>query len=149
MKQVILKSARDRKNWLSLLTLSAMAVLAVGSVDSEEKTRQVKSALAEASVSAQQLYNQYEANEVEADNRYKGKVISVTGVIGDIGKDITDNAYVLLSSGDLFGMFGVQCFFDESEEQNFGSLRTGQQLTIKGRCDGKFGNVFLKDCTFQ
>lgn len=149
MKQVILKSARDRKNWLSLLTLSAMAVLAVGSVDSEEKTRQVKSAQAEASVSAQQLYNQYEANEVEADNRYKGKVISVTGVIGDIGKDITDNAYVLLSSGDLFGMFGVQCFFDESQEASFTSLRTGQQVAIKGRVDGKFGNVFLKDCTFQ
>ena len=104
---------------------------------------------ASVAISAVQLYAQYEANEVEADNKYKGKVLAVTGVAGDIGKDIMDEAYVLLSSGDALGMFGVQCFFSESEEQNFSNLRTGQQLTIKGRCDGKFGNVFLKDCTFQ
>jgi hypothetical protein len=76
-------------------------------------------------------------------------VVSVSGVIGDIGKDIVDEAYVLLSSRDVLGMFGVQCYFAESEEHSFTSLRTGQQVTIKGRVDGKFGNVFLKDCTFQ
>lgn len=149
MKNALTVVAREPRNWFSLLIFTAMALLAVGSADSEEKTQRVKSSEAEVAVSAVQLYGQYEANEVEADNRYKGKVLAVTGVIGDIGKDIVDQAYVLLSAGDALGMFGVQCFFDKSEEPNFGNLRTGQQLTIKGRCDGKFGNVFLKDCSFQ
>jgi hypothetical protein len=149
MKNTLTATAREPKHWLSLLIFTVMALLAAGSADSEEKAQRVKSSEASVSTSAVQLYAQYEANEVEADNKYKGKVLAVTGVAGDIGKDIMDEAYVLLSSGDALGMFGVQCFFSESEEQNFSNLRTGQQLTIKGRCDGKFGNVFLKDCTFQ
>lgn len=149
MKNTLIANAKEPKNWFSLLIFTAMALLAAGSADSEKKAQHVKSSEASVVISAVQLYGQYEANEVEADNEYKGKVLAVTGVVGDIGKDIVDQAYVLLTSGDALGMFGVQCFFNESEEQNFGSLRTAQQLTIKGRCDGKFGNVFLKDRTFQ
>lgn len=149
MKNTLIATAREPKNWISLLMFTAMALLAAGSADSEENAQRVKSSEPSVAISSVQLYAQYKANEVEADNKYKGKVLAVTGVVGNIGKDILDQAYVLISSGDALGMLGVQCFFNKSEEQNFGSLRTGQQVTIKGRCDGKLGNVFLKDCTFQ
>ncbi|MBJ7391862.1 MAG: hypothetical protein JHC85_09860 [Chthoniobacterales bacterium] len=147
MKNRLTIAAREPKNWLSLLIFTAMALLAAGSADSEEKTQRVKSSEALVTISAVQLYGQYETNEVEADNRYKGKVVTVTGEIENIGKDLTDEAYVSLGTGNI--LFSVQCFFGESEEHSFTSLRKGQQLTIKGRCDGKFGNVFLQDCSFQ
>jgi hypothetical protein len=139
----------QKRHWLSLATFCAMGLLAVGSVDSEEDTKRVKTSEPVEAISSHQLYSQYEANEVEADNRYKGKIVAVSGTIGDIGKDLMDQAYVLLSSGDPTGMFGVQCFFDESEESSFSSIRSGQQVTIKGQVEGKFGNVLLKNCSFQ
>lgn len=140
-------TAINTRHGISLLTLAILTLLAVGSADSEEQTRQIKSAPPESSVTAPQLYAEYEANEVAADTRYKGKIVVVNGVVEDIGKDLLDDAYVLLASGNM--MFGVQCFFDKSEEHSFGNLSRGQQVSVKGRVDGKLGNVFLRDCSFQ
>ncbi len=135
------------RHGLSLLTLSILTMLALGSADSEQETQQVKSSEPESSLTAPQLYADYDANEVAADNRYKGKVVVVNGIVEDIGKDLLDNAYIMLFSGDM--MFGVQCFFAESEEHSFGSLSKGQQVSIKGRVEGKLGNVLLKGCSFH
>jgi len=98
-------------------------------------------------LTAPQLYAKHEANKAAADNRHKGKVVVVHGVVEDIGKDFLGNAYVMLVSGDM--MFGVQCLFAESEEHSFGSLRKGQQISVKGRIEGKLGHLSLKDCSFH
>ena len=62
-------------------------------------------------VSAKKLYKDYNANEIAADEKYKGKIIEVTGVIRDIGNDIMDNAYVTLVGDQYFG--DIQCYFSE------------------------------------
>lgn len=41
-------------------------------------------------ISAVDLWNAYDENEVSADQKYKGKQLEVTGSIDDIGKDILD-----------------------------------------------------------
>ena len=43
-------------------------------------------------VSARKLYKEYNANEIAADEKYKGQIIQVSGIIRDIGNDIMDNA---------------------------------------------------------
>lgn len=144
--KTILKPVSPRHG-LSLVTLSVLTALAVGSADSEQQTEQVKSSDPKSSITAPKLYAEYEANEVAADNHYKGKVVIVNGIVEDIGKDLLDNAYITLVSGNI--MFGVQCFFAESEEQYFGSLSKGQQVSVKGRVGGKLGNVLLNDCSFH
>jgi len=146
MQIKILKSISPRHG-LSVVTLSILTALAVGSADPEQQTEQVKSSEPASMLTAPQLYAEYEANEVAADNRYKGKVVIVSGVVEDIGKDLLDNAYITMASGNM--MFGVQCFFAESEEQSFGSLSKGQQVSVKGRVGGKLGNVLLNDCSFD
>lgn len=73
-------------------------------------------------------------------------MLEVTGVVDSISKDIIDSMYVTLDSGERFGITSVQCFFDESEETNLAALVKGLSLTVRGRCDGKFGNVLIKDC---
>ena len=142
-----LRAAMNPRHGMSLLTLVLLTLLAVGSADSEEQTREIKSSTPESNVPAPQLYGEYEANEVAADTLYKGKIVVVSGVVDDIGKDLLDDAYVVLASGDM--MFGVQCYFAKSEEHSFGNLRKGQPVSLKGRVDGKLGNVFLRDCSFQ
>lgn len=97
-------------------------------------------------VTAPVLVADYEANEIAADRKYKGQILEITGVVDSIGKDILDSMYVTLDSDERFGITNVQCFFDKSEETNLAALSKGRSLTVRGRCDGKFGNVLIKDC---
>lgn len=97
-------------------------------------------------VAAPVLVADYEANEVAADRKYKGQILEITGIVDSIGKDILDSMYVTLDSGEQFGITSVRCFFDESEENYLAALSKGRSLTVKGRCDGKFGNVLIKEC---
>ena len=45
-------------------------------------------------VTATQMLADYEANEVAADQKYKGNMVEVSGTIKNIGKDILDTPYV-------------------------------------------------------
>lgn len=85
-------------------------------------------------ISAQQLYAEYEANEVAADKKFKGKKIAVSGVIGDIGKDILDKPYVSLEIGYLQS---VNCYFSDKHNEEISTLGKGQGITIIGTCKGK------------
>jgi hypothetical protein len=40
----------------------------------------------------------------------------------------------------------VQCFFAEDFAERAGKLRSGNVVRVRGRCDGKAGNVIIKDC---
>jgi hypothetical protein len=41
---------------------------------------------------------------------------------------------------------GVQCFLAKKHTSELAQLSTGQSVTIRGRCEGKLGNVLIKDC---
>ena len=97
-------------------------------------------------INAFQLVDDYKNNEVAADERYKGKVLEVSGSIESIGKDLMDTMYVSFGGGGKFELRRVQCFFDDSETDKLAKLSKGQWITIKGRCDGLMGNVLLKEC---
>jgi hypothetical protein len=101
------------------------------------------------SVTAPQLVADYKANEVAADEKYKNRLLAVTGKIDRIGKDIMDDMYVTLESGERYGIISVQSFFDVSHKDRLTQLRKGQQVTITGTCDGKFGNVLIKDAELR
>lgn len=96
-------------------------------------------------VTPAQLFAEYEANDIAADRKYKGKVLQMTGTVDNISRDILDTIYVTLKAGNAT-FFRIQCFFDDGSEEAVAKLSSGQSLTIRGRCDGKFGNVMLKDC---
>ncbi|MEP1034403.1 hypothetical protein [Ekhidna sp.] len=93
-------------------------------------------------ITARQLFQEYQENEVLADRNYKGKYLYVEGIIDNIGKDILDDIYVVLKTNNL--MFGVQCYVDD--EEVVAKLRKGVKVTFYGKCDGKLGTVGMKDC---
>jgi hypothetical protein len=96
--------------------------------------------------SAIQLVNDYKANEVAADQTYKGKIVEVSGVIESVAKDIMDTMYVSLHGGAEFEFRGVQCYFASKNTARLARLSKGLPITIKGQCDGLMGNVLLKNC---
>jgi len=95
-------------------------------------------------VTAEQLYNEFDANEVAGDLKYKGKLIAVTGYVNDIDSSFGISVVLVGSPGDWFGVRG---YFPESEAATVAQLREGDSVTIIGECTGMLMfNVGLEDC---
>ena len=99
------------------------------------------------SINASDLFDAYDANEVKADEKYKGKLLKISGTIKDIGKEIMDDSYITLKSSNPYEIISVQCMFsDEAEAKKLGDLKKGDKIKILGECDGVTVNVLIKDC---
>ena len=88
----------------------------------------------------------YKASEVEADAKYKGKIIKVTGVVDSIGEDTLHHPYIRLTGGGKHQAWGVRCAFSKKYEPELAQLTIGQTVTVQGKCDGRLINVLMKDC---
>jgi hypothetical protein len=140
-------SNNRKKHLLSLFVLFVFCLIAIGSFDTKEDTKKVQSQAPSYILSATQLYSEYESNEVSADSKYKGRVVVVSGTIQNIGKDIMDDAYIVIG-GEGF-LDGVQCTFTKDQESSVALLSKGQYVTVKGEVAGKMGNVLVNKCTLQ
>ena len=140
-------ASKLRKHVMSLGLLGVLLVLALGSVDTEEDTKKVQTQAPAYKVTASTLFAEYKANEVAADTKYKGKVVIVSGVIQDIGKDVMDEAYIVIGGQGFLD--GVQCTFTESQNASVARLAKGQSVTVKGEVSGKMGNVLVSKCSLQ
>jgi hypothetical protein len=96
------------------------------------------------SITAVELYKQYQTNESAADSQFLKKVIEVTGVVADIqGTDSTLN--IELQGGD---MGGVNCGIADANIKT-NSLQKGSIVKLKGECKGFIMDVLLNDCVIE
>ncbi len=96
-------------------------------------------------ITSEELSAQYMSDEDMADAMYKGKLLSVTGKITGINKNLVGTYFVKLSGGSIAHM-EVQCLFDSTMDKKLTSLEVDDTVTITGVCDGAQGAVKLKDC---
>ena len=87
------------------------------------------------------LYEAYSKNENQADKKYTGKVIQLTGEIDEIYSDENDEPVVVLRSkaGDLVSVVTLE----SSEVEDIVSYQEGDQITLKALCSGKLMEVTL------
>ena len=79
-------------------------------------------------ISTSHEYQQdYDANEIAADNKYRGKKILLTGVIDSINKNAFDQGYLTLRSGSLVG---VEAQLNPNALQQAASLSRGTRVMI-------------------
>jgi hypothetical protein len=142
-----MKMGTIRKHILSAGILSALMLLAIGSVDTDEDTKRIQGQAPDYRTTADALFSEFKENEVAADAKYKGKIVVVSGVIQAIGKDVMDQAYIVLGGGGFLD--GVQCTFTESQNASVGSLTKGESVSVKGEISGKMGNVLITKCSLQ
>jgi hypothetical protein len=83
-------------------------------------------------ISAGQLCREYNANIVNADERYKGKVLEVTGQVKLVSKERIGRITVELGSRDD----SVDCDFGSSTRSELAGIENGQTVTIRGKCKG-------------
>lgn len=101
-------------------------------------------------ISAVDILAEYEANEVAATEKYKGKMLEISGIIDDFGKDILDKTYLTISDGKEFSTNAVQFYFDDSEVSKVAELKKGDSVVIVGRCgDFNVFNLSVKNCKLK
>lgn len=125
-------------------------VVSIFSPSGKSPSSDVGGEAVEVHTNAATLSADYGANEVAADEKYKGKIVEVDGLVDSIGKDITNTIYVTLSSGEEMAILDKpQLFFSDAHEKEAANLSRGQPLLAKCRCEGKFGNILLKNCVIE
>jgi hypothetical protein len=130
------------------IALIGMGAKGIAEKQEQERQQSVEEKKTPIVVSPSELLAEYKANEVAADLKYKGRWLRLQGEVDKIAKDIADRIYVTLKSGGRFELLSVQCHFDDKFTAQAAQLTKGQTITVVGKCDGKFGNVHLKDCEF-
>ena len=135
---------RTARNLASSLTVAAFVAVAIGSSSEKQVETEIANVPAAVTVSAKDLFEDYKANEIAADQKYKDKVLEVTGIVDSIAKDITDTMYVALKADQYIG--SIQCYFDDAHGGQLANLKKGMKVSVKGKCVGKMMNVLLKGC---
>ncbi len=101
------------------------------------------------SVSPATLVSEYKANEVAADGKYKGSGAEAFKVRWTRSLRTSPTQFTSRSSrASRFEILSVQCFFDDKFTAKAAQLSPGQAITVIGKCNGKFGNVLIKECEF-
>lgn len=123
---------------------------AVAEVTQETTQVEQKEQEYEIEVTAKELADEFNDNEIRANQNYKGKIAKISGEISDIG-EVLGQTYVVLSNEDeSFSNFvDVQCFFKDKDEINkIAQKNKGDKVTIIGKIDGKSLNVSVQNCKF-
>ncbi|HIH2654753.1 TPA: OB-fold protein [Burkholderia cenocepacia] len=98
------------------------------------------------SVTAAALFAAYDKNEVAADQKYKGKALSVSGTIQSIDKDAFDNIVVKLRTSNEF--MPVNAYLSKGHEALAAALEKGNKVTWTCEGGGRLiGSPMLRDCT--
>lgn len=97
-------------------------------------------------VTATKMLSDYKANEVSADAMYKGKLVEITGLVDNIGKDILDTPYISLTNGQQYSFEFIQCVFMKTQEADLINVKKGQSIKLTGRVSGKLGNIIVREC---
>lgn len=151
------KRKRGCLQWFGLIPLAcmALAMAAILLVPSQPPGPTTTSGAAPGpapepalAVTAEKLFAAYQANEVAADNRYKGKALEVTGTVQSIEKSMFDSILVHLVTPNEF--MPVYANMDNSMAEPAASLRKGQKIALLCEGAGAIGNApQLTDCLIK
>jgi hypothetical protein len=113
---------------------------------SEEHAAPTVDAAGVVSVGAMRLWRDYAANEVAADNLYKGKTVRVVGRVLSVGKDGRGAAVLDLVSGNP--VFHTMATLETAQTQRAATLTRGARVAVQ--CVGKGVTMRmpqLEDCS--
>jgi len=102
-------------------------------------------------ISAEDLFRAYQANEADADKLYQGKIVILTGTVGTTSTPEAGMGRPAVILVDSRQQAIVNCFgFAPSDREAIAKLRNGQKVTVKGKCMGKIADQpVLEDSVLQ
>lgn len=126
--------------------------------EAEEQRRKDEKELREGkalTVAADKLAKDYAGNLVSADNKYKGKVLEVSGKVAKVDKDRVGRPWIELKTD---GNLVLKCEFTREMIAQLDDVEAMKEITIRGRCKGKTkgklrdrdqDEIVLENCTIM
>lgn len=109
----------------------------------EADRKAVREATAPVAVTASELRKKYSENMMTADGKYKGQILEISGQVSHVNEFGLSPEVLLKADGGQ----DVKCAFDQQEVNMTRGLMPGQQVKIRGKCDGLvLGQLTLKHC---
>jgi hypothetical protein len=129
-------------DWVEALALFMKACrLADGNTGCDN----VKVAKWRGALDASSLWRAYNANEVAADDKFKGRDLTVTGSLQSVEKDFTGDVLLHLRSPNQF--MPTRAYLRDGEAATAARLKRGQKVLLGCTCTGRtMGSPVLKDC---
>jgi len=97
----------------------------------------MKSMSVDATLTAEQLFTEFEEDEMKANEKYLDKVLVVKGEVTKTSKD-EEKATILLDTGDMLA--NIMCQMEDTEVD---LPAEGDMVSIKGLCTGYLTDVVL------
>lgn len=101
-------------------------------------------------ITAERLCDDYDENEMSADDIYKGKILEVSGKVKQIDRvPFTGAAYLTLDCGLIPYIDRVWCYFNKADESLLMQINIGDLVTVRGEGAGAnlLGKPKLVHCT--
>lgn len=95
-------------------------------------------------LSAAELFNEFESNEQAAMTQYGNKLVEVSGTIREVVDNSGVNTMLILETDHP--IFGVKCMFEKTVKQE---INSGQPVIVRGFCSGINGDVELTRCAIE
>ena len=100
-------------------------------------------------VTAKQIYEDYESNEVVAKAKYEGNWALITGTISSI-TEAGSKYDVKLETDEIISFSHIVCKIDKEHEAEVLSLAAEQTVAVLGRIKGKsIVDIDVEDCRIQ
>jgi len=108
-----------------------------------KKVPSLENTKADFALSSDELFDAFEEDESASLAKYEGKVIAVSGSVSRIKLTDSTSNITLFAENAMAG--GINCSFNEVVS----NIKKGDEVTIKGRCQGFLMDVVLNNCIKQ
>ena len=95
------------------------------------------------SISAHALLSEFEGDLNSATKKYVNEVLKITGKVQSV--TIT-NESINIQLGEQGDFFGVNCSFPIEQQTDFKTIQNGDQIEVKGECQGYIDDVIINNC---
>jgi hypothetical protein len=96
-------------------------------------------------VKAVDLYQAYYHDTATADELYLDKLLEVTGEVS-VSRNVLGTFYIILGHESMFDVWGIQCAMKDANDTRLYKLEKGDEVTIRGYCEGYSVDVVLQEC---
>jgi hypothetical protein len=103
-------------------------------------------------VTPKEIDDAFKNNQINAEQKYKGKSVSITGKVYDIDSDNGKPVLGLVNTDNKYDITvaNVRCYFSNTNQNSkIAKLSKGQTITIKGTVDGYGLSVITDNCTLE
>lgn len=104
----------------------------------------IKSLKTQEKINAKQLTVLFLKNEEKANQKFREKVIEVSGTIKNINL-LNQNSNIILNGSHV--NHNIICQIELHKKEKITKLQIGQKVNIKGICKGYLKDVILLNCT--